>query len=99
VVSAAWISQDPIKIRTTVLKLTDKGTWDLCWDSGTFKNPSEDHYMIMVLQADGRAPCGAGYYRTKGHAYILQNGRWQGGPLVITVNERHYLPCREGAQC
>jgi hypothetical protein len=97
---SGWIRPpNYLKIRTTALKLSSSGTWNLCWDSGTFRNYDSRYYMSLTLSAQNSAPCGSGYYRTKGYAHILQSGNWQGGPLAISVNERHYLPCAEGATC
>ena len=86
------------RIRTETLKLTG-GTWGICTDTGYIKNASDAAYMILTVHAGGAAPCGAGWYRTKGFSHIYWNGGWRGGTIVISVNERHYLPCAEGATC
>lgn len=87
------------RTRVYVLKQQPNGTWAVCADSGFHFNIQSANYQILTVSAGGTAPCGAGWYKTKGNAAVFFNGVWNGGALQLSDLDRHWLPCNQGATC
>jgi hypothetical protein len=77
--------QRQLKIRTKLLKRLSSGSWYVCrttsWSYGNSTELEQRRYW--------NAPCGDGYYRSRGEVYLKRNGKWKGGGY--THRESHHL--------
>jgi hypothetical protein len=83
-----WFGSDSVVART-VLQRWNGSAWTSCRDTGLVYSPAGHPTQYASLNSPS-PPCGAGYYRDYGSAYIVLDGRWWGGsaasPFVYAVS-------------
>jgi hypothetical protein len=80
VMNEPWTGADGVIARTLVQRWNGSA-WTSCRDTGYIASPP-GHPTQYASFNWGSPPCGGGYYRNYGSAFIAIDGRWWGGSAI-----------------